>query len=136
MVSVTAHQKRGFTMNAKKRMITVAATIAAVALLFSVPAMAQGPERGNGYYVPGVPNGTYRPPVLDSPTDVIVGAIIGGLLIYAIESNRDYDDDRSYRGRDWDRDSDRDRYRDRDYRRYDRRWDGYDGYYPRHGRDR
>ena len=125
-------------MNAKTRMITVAATIAAVALLFSVPAMAQGPERDNGNRfpgtgLPGVPGGRYGGTVLDNPTDILVGVLIGGLLIYTIEqNNRNRDDDRYYR----DRDRDRDRYRDRDYRRYDRRWHGYDGYYPRFGRDR
>jgi hypothetical protein len=127
-------------MNAKKKMIAVAVTIAAVALLVSVPAMAQGPERGNGYRfpgsnLPGIPGGGHGGPVLDNPTDVLVGVLIGGLLIYTIEqNNRNHDDDRYYRDRD------RDRYRDRDWnrdhRRYDPRWNRYDDKYsPRHGRD-
>jgi hypothetical protein len=127
-------------MNAKKKMITVVVAIAAVALLLSVPALAQGPERGNGIRfpgmgIPGVPVGGYGGPVLDNPTDVLVGVLIGSLLIYAIEqNNRDHDEDRYYRDRD------RDRYRDRDWdrehRRYDPRWNRYDDEYsPRHGRD-
>ena len=127
-------------MNTKRKMITVAVMIAAVALMFSVPALAQGPERGNGNRFPGsgfpgIPGGGYGGPVLDNPTDILVGVLIGGLLIYTIEqNNRNHDDDRYYRDRD------RDRYRDRDWnrdhRRYDPRWNRYDyEYSPRHGRD-
>jgi hypothetical protein len=123
-------------MNMKK--IGVMLAIAAVSVVLSVPAFAQGPERIIGNVLPG---GVIGPAGWDNNrnVDVLVGGIIGGILGQIILSNRYDDRDRPCydqyrdRDRDWDRDRDRDRYYDR---RKDNKWNSRNDRYYRGYDDR
>lgn len=106
---------------------------AAVTVLLSVPAFAQGPERvaGNpllGVFPHTIPGGMSGPAAWDNgnnrTTDVLVGAMLGGFLVYMIENNQNRDQDRYYTDRDRDRQTDRyrdHRYYDPNNRRYEDR---------------
>jgi hypothetical protein len=119
------HQDEGETeMNMKK--ISAILAIAAVCVLLSAPVFAEGPERfvGNplpGVGLPGIPGGVNGSPAWDNGTRLLVGALIGGLIVYTIENSRRYDQDRY----DADRYGGRQRDRVRDYRRHDPKRDGH-----------
>ncbi len=122
-------------MNMKK--ISAILAIAALSVMIWLPAYAQGPERFigtplSGVGLPGIAGGVNGSPAWDNGTRLLVGALIGGLIVYTIENSRRYDEDR-YNA---DRYGDRQRDRVRDYRRDDPKRDRYfDRYDSRYDRD-
>jgi hypothetical protein len=107
-------------MNKKKIGMITVIMVAAVGVILSVPAFAQGPERFNRNA--GWDN--------NRGTEVLVGSFLGAFLAYTIQNNQHHDRDRYYPDRDrdrygqWDRDY---RYNGPNHRRYeDRRSSRYD----------